>query len=100
MSEATGPNPMATRPEVRLSDDDIEHIFNYHAPRPDQTPRFERIGLAVKDFARTIRANVPPGPDRTIAIRSLQRLRMDCNLAIALEPSPFESDVRRAGAES
>lgn len=98
MSEATSPNPMTARPEIRLSDADIEHIFTYHTPRPDQTPRFENLNAATKDFARAIRDNVRAGPDRTIAIRSLQRLRMDCNLAIALEPAPSESDPWEARA--
>lgn len=88
---SAGPDPMAARPEIRLSDDDIEHLFTYHTPRPDQTPRFERLNLATKDYARAIRNNVRPGPDRTVAIRSLQRLRMDCNLAIALELSSVPS---------
>lgn len=77
--------PISERPEQTLTDEDIQHLFTYHPPRPDQIGRFEAIKEACVSFAGTIRDNVRPGPDRTLAIRALMRLRMDANLAIALE---------------
>ena len=79
---------ISKRPIVDLTDEDIEWVFSYHQPHAGSVPKFEAINVAAQQFARTIRDNVAPGPDRTVAVRTLQVLRMECNLAIALEPEP------------
>lgn len=83
---------ISKRPQIDLTEEDIEFLFTYHAPRSDQLPAFEAINLASQQFARAMAANVPPGPDRTVAVRTLQALRMECNLAIALAPPPHEPE--------
>jgi len=83
---------ISKRPEIELTPDDIEHLFTYHAPRGDQLPAFEAINLATQNFARTIEANIEKSADRTNAVRALQRLRMECNLAVALTQPPPEPE--------
>lgn len=66
----------------------IEHWFTYHPAKGDQGARYASVNEAAKNFARVILATCPPGDDRDAALRTLRRLRMDANLAIACEDTP------------
>lgn len=60
----------------------IEDAFNYH---PWDTAKVEKGALVRAALAKAVEviiANVPPGPDRTVAIRKIREARMDCNSAI------------------
>jgi hypothetical protein len=67
-------------PEVEK---EIARQFTYQPWTHDQ----EKLGNAVRDALAkatgVIIANVPPGPDRTVALRKLREARMDCNSAIS-----------------
>ena len=39
---------------------DIENVFNYHAPEPDQIVKYGAIRAAGALFALTIERNTPP----------------------------------------
>lgn len=67
---------------------DIENWFSYHPPVRDQQARYNRVNTAAKDFCRLILEVAPEGDDRDAALRTLRRLRMDVNLAIACEEEP------------
>jgi hypothetical protein len=60
----------------------IDDMFQYHPWDKEK----ERCGGMVRgvliEAVRVIIAHVPPGPDRTVAIRKLREARMDCNSAI------------------
>jgi hypothetical protein len=66
-------------PEVRTAIDDA---FEYHPWNSDQ----EKMGAGVREVlvqaVKTIIELVPPGPDRTVAIRKIPEARMDANSAI------------------
>jgi hypothetical protein len=66
-------------PEVAAAIDDA---FEYHP----WTNAQQQAGLEVRSVLATavkvIVHNVPPGPDRTVAIRKLREARMDANSAI------------------
>jgi hypothetical protein len=66
-------------PEVEAAIDDA---FEYHAWTPDQVENGKNVRKALADAVKVIVANVPPGPDRTVAIRKIREARMDANSAI------------------
>jgi hypothetical protein len=64
---------------------DVENIFTYHAPRPDQLPKYEAIREAAKRFARVLLDNSPRGADQSAAVRHVREAVMTANAAIALD---------------
>lgn len=52
--------------------DKIDDLFSYHAPEPDQIPRYDAIRAAAKTFAAVLVANTPQSADQTAAIRKLR----------------------------
>ncbi len=63
---------------------DLEHLFTYHAPSPEQLPKYQAIRDAAKVFAQVVMDNCPPSGDRTVAIRKIRETVMDANASIAL----------------
>lgn len=63
---------------------DINEIFRYHAPTPDQIPKYEAIREAARVFALVILENTPSSPDQTAAIRLLRECTMTANSSLAL----------------
>ena len=63
----------------------IENIFTYHAPEPDQIPKYEAIRGAAKLLAKPIVDNTPPCADQTAAIRKVREAAFTANAAIALK---------------
>jgi len=68
-----------------VTQQDIEHIFMYHAPKPDQLPKYNAIRGAALVFAQVLLENTPSSADQTAAIRLLRECVMTANAAIALE---------------
>lgn len=73
-------------PSNRTTLEDLDELFTYHAPTPDQIPRYEAINEAAKLFAKVIFTNAPECADRTSALRKLRDARMWANAAVALAP--------------
>lgn len=71
-----------------ITEETIDHWFTYHTPTGDQGARYGRVNNACKEFAMMILEVTKSGEDRDAALRSLRRLRMDVNLAIACEDTP------------
>lgn len=65
--------------------DQIDDLFSYHAPTPDQIPKYEAIRAAAKEFAKVLIANTPQSPDQTAAIRHLRTAVHTANAAVALK---------------
>lgn len=63
---------------------DINHIFTYHSPSPDQLPKYQAIRNAAKELGQVIVDNTPASADQTAAIRLLREAVMTANAAIAL----------------
>jgi hypothetical protein len=63
--------------------DAIEELFTYHKPTPEQEMSYLAIRSAGQALARTIDKHVPPGPDRTAAVRKIREAVMTANAAIA-----------------
>jgi hypothetical protein len=64
---------------------DLENLFNYHAPEPDQPAKYEAIRAGAKAFAAIILENTPKSADQTSSIRKLREAVMTANASIALK---------------
>jgi hypothetical protein len=69
---------------TREEEEQLDEWFTYHAPTPDQIPRYNSIRSAAKLLARTIMLNAPASKDRSSALRKLRQSVMIANAAIAL----------------
>ena len=63
----------------------IRERFTYHKWTKEQEAAGNCVREALIEAVKVIVACVPPGPDRSVAIRKLEEARMDCNKAITLE---------------
>lgn len=64
---------------------DIDYMFTYHAGDESQLRRYGEMNEMAKQLGKWMIANTEAGENQQAAMRSLQRLRMDVNLTIALE---------------
>lgn len=86
---AIAPAPVFSRPDFTRATEctpevasAIDDAFEYHPWDPFQVEAGRSVRLALAEAVKTIVANVPPGPDRTTAIRKIREARMDANSAI------------------
>lgn len=63
---------------------DLEELFKYHPPDPDQQLKYVEIREAAKAFAKVILEKTPVSADQTAAIRKIREAVMTANAAIAL----------------
>lgn len=68
-----------------MTSDEILNTFTYHAPKGDQSQRYEAIRTKARELAEVIVASCPQSADRTAAIRKLREAVMTANASIALE---------------
>lgn len=61
----------------------IENAFTYHAPKPDQLPRYEELRHSAKDLAQRIVRRTPPSREQSLALTHLEDAVMWANAAIA-----------------
>ncbi len=66
-------------PEVEEA---VGDMFTYHNWTPEMIERGTKVRTALASAVLVIIANVPPGPDRSVAIRKIRDSRMDANSAI------------------
>jgi hypothetical protein len=64
---------------------DINNIFTYHSPTPDQLPKYEAIRAKAKELGQVIIDNTPACIDQAASIRLLREAVMTANAAIALK---------------
>ena len=60
----------------------IVDMFEYHRWDEQKIEKGKAVREALMTAVEVIVENVPPGPDRTVAIRKIREARMDCNSAI------------------
>lgn len=68
-----------------MTDEELQAFFTYHAPKPDQLPRYEQLRWYAKEFATAVVNLCPAGPDTTTAVRKIREAVMMANASIALE---------------
>lgn len=57
--------------------------FVYHAPTPEQIPRYEEIRVLARTFAQRLAELCPSSPELTRAVNALDETVMLANAAIA-----------------
>ncbi len=96
--EATMPDPTAkpiviseaehaSRTADRINElvtDRLDHLFSYHAPTPDQIPKYEAIRAGGKAFAKIVMDNTPGCADQSAALRHIRDACFAANASIAL----------------
>ncbi len=63
---------------------DLNHVFKYHAPTPEQIEKYQAIRDAAHILAASILTNCPPCADRAAALRKVREAVMTANASIAL----------------
>lgn len=63
----------------------IDNWFVHHTPKGNQQERYVSLREQARQFAVSIVALVPPGADRTVAIRKLRECVMTANAGIACD---------------
>lgn len=61
----------------------INNSFTYHAPKPEQIPKYESLRSEAKELALLIYKLCPPSAETTLAIRNLEEAIMWANKSIA-----------------
>lgn len=61
----------------------ITDTFTYHAPRPDQLPRYTALREQYRQTALMVARYTPPGRERAASLTQLQLSVMLANAAIA-----------------
>jgi hypothetical protein len=63
--------------------DDLDHLFTYHPPTPDQIPLYGELREAARQFAHVVNRCCPDGADKSAAIRKIREAVLTANAAIA-----------------
>lgn len=67
---------------------DLDALFTYHRPTPEQAERYTRLRAAAREYAELVLELTPESPEQTLAVRSIHDASMRANAAIAVnEPS-------------
>ncbi len=69
---------------AKLAAERLDRLFMYHAPTPDQLPKYEDIRARGRELARVILELCPPGEDREVALRKVREAVMTANASVAL----------------
>lgn len=68
-----------------FTEEEIEKLFTYHAPKAGQPERYQVLRNKAKELAGVIVQVTPQGADQSAAIRKLRECIMTANASIALE---------------
>jgi hypothetical protein len=72
-----------TSTQNRITQDVLDTMFTYHAPKGDQQARYMELRVAAKMLAEKIVDYCPPSADTTASIRLLSESLMTANASIA-----------------
>lgn len=71
-----------TQPDLRTLEG-AKTFLSYHSPDADAKINHENVNNNFQVLLENIWESLPDGPGKTVAIRSINRARMDCNASIA-----------------
>lgn len=71
-----------------IDTEEIETSFTYHAPRPDQIPRYEILRQKAKELAYVIAELCPDSRHKSLARTHLEEAILFANKSIAHEKHP------------
>ena len=69
-----------TNPDKRTQ---VEHNFTYHAPKPEQQPKYEQLRNKAKELAHLIVDLTPTSREQSVALTELESCIMWANASIA-----------------
>jgi len=61
----------------------LSNSFTYHAPKPEQIPKYENFRKLGHELALAIYESQPPSAESTLAIRAVENAIMWANKGIA-----------------
>ena len=67
-----------------MTKEQIDNTFTYHAPKNDQTERYQRIREWAKELATVISRDCPESREKSLALTNLQQSVMWANASIAI----------------
>ncbi len=67
-----------------MTQDQINNIFTYHAPKGDQQDRYIALRENAKELAHNINNLCPESREKALALTSLQQAIMWANASIAI----------------
>lgn len=67
-----------------MTKEQIDNTFTYHAPKGDQTTRYQSIRECAKELAHNIARNCPDSREKSLALTNLQQAVMWANASIAI----------------
>lgn len=70
---------------------DIENLFTYHRPTPEQAERYVKLRDAAKAYALIVAELTPASAEQTLAIRAIHAASMHANSAIAVNEPDADS---------
>lgn len=73
-------------PSNKITPENLDNVFSYHRPTPDQAQRHESVKVAARAFASEVLRLAPDCADRSAALRHVREAMMTTSAAIALEP--------------
>ena len=71
---------------------DLDNVFKYHTPTPEQVEQYQVIRDAAKQFARVVINNTPECADQLTALNYIRQAMMTANAAIALDGQLYKND--------
>jgi hypothetical protein len=66
-----------------VTKEEITKRFTYHAPKPGQPERYEKLRSEAKELAKLINLDVPESREKSIAMTKLEETIMWANAGIA-----------------
>ena len=66
-----------------MKTEEIDKLFTYHPPTPDQIPLYGELREAARVFAHAVNRCCPDGADKSEALRKIREAVMTANAAIA-----------------
>ncbi len=67
----------------KMTREQLDNRFNYHAPKLDQAQRYEQIRAAIRDTAILCVGLTPVSPEQTRALNALDEAMFLFNASIA-----------------
>lgn len=66
-----------------MTTEELQTRFTYHAPKPGQPERYQRLRDAARELAALIDAECPESREKSLALTNIEQASMWANAAIA-----------------
>lgn len=66
-----------------MAPEELEARFTYHAPKPGQPERYQRLRDAARELAGMVDAECPESREKSLALTSIEQAVMWANASIA-----------------